>query len=862
MEKEKMPVLSVKYKIPSPRSGYIIRENLMQSLADIQTKKLTIIKAGAGSGKTTLLAVLIREMKLTEVRWLTLDLGMNQAFLFWRYLLEALEPYMMDGTDSLRSCFDGNIQREMLEQMIPVLASKITEEKEVILVLDDFQWIQEKYLLSLLDSFLTMLPKNFHLVILSREMPGIYLGSMYMEGSLLLIEEEQMRLSAEECQQFLTQTLQMDAAPEQLLSIVENANGWIGGAQLMAIAGRTGKNRPAVYANTGEQVIYEYIEREIFNVLSAEEQLFLKKTGVLSYFNEELCTRYLPEYNFRHMMKVILEKNLFVINIDEEKQEYRYHAILREFLLHMIEKDPEEKCALEKKAADICFSLGDYDESVRLLFECRAYGALMEKLLKMPQNAVTFSYMMQVPMNEIIRNVNFAYQYFFCYYVALQTEDCERIYRYIKEHMNEDETFQAFRHLKLFFDLDCEFKIVSVMTLEQIEEIPLNSVTKAYLLIKEAYFLFQDDRMEEALSYLDNAQKIYGETGNVYLRCFILFEASQILEQCGELAKALKYYTELCTVTEEIPTMKSPYHIGVAGVYIRQLRMKEAKEQLDLAKETMHSGVDSINSAYMYTLAEWYYIEGYPEKTIELIHSLSQKETYKSIFVSARLLRYPVYRGKNARLAAEFLKEYDASSDISKNMDTELLYAGIIYEQAETQTALKMAERLTANARKSANKMKIIEGALLLLRFLWDQGERGKRIQNLLLEALSYAVPEYLAQPFWFEQNCLEQILAEKGEELKKILSEKELKFLQYAFQPKEQKEPQKLNFTDGVEKLTVREREVLEEIARGSSNKEIAEHLCISLATVKTHLINIYGKLGVSNRMSAVNKMKSQEYQ
>jgi len=52
---------------------------------------------------------------------------------------------------------------------------------------------------------------------------------------------------------------------------------------------------------------------------------------------------------------------------------------------------------------------------------------------------------------------------------------------------------------------------------------------------------------------------------------------------------------------------------------------------------------------------------------------------------------------------------------------------------------------------------------------------------------------------------------------------------------------------------LTAREVEVLELVARGSSNADIAASLFISEATVKTHLLNIYGKLGVSDRASAV---------
>jgi DNA-binding NarL/FixJ family response regulator len=52
---------------------------------------------------------------------------------------------------------------------------------------------------------------------------------------------------------------------------------------------------------------------------------------------------------------------------------------------------------------------------------------------------------------------------------------------------------------------------------------------------------------------------------------------------------------------------------------------------------------------------------------------------------------------------------------------------------------------------------------------------------------------------------------------------------------------------------LSQRELEVLGLIARGRTNREAAAHLFISEATVKTHLLHIYGKLGVRDRAAAV---------
>jgi DNA-binding CsgD family transcriptional regulator len=57
---------------------------------------------------------------------------------------------------------------------------------------------------------------------------------------------------------------------------------------------------------------------------------------------------------------------------------------------------------------------------------------------------------------------------------------------------------------------------------------------------------------------------------------------------------------------------------------------------------------------------------------------------------------------------------------------------------------------------------------------------------------------------------------------------------------------------------LSAREREIMELVAGGKSNEEIGKVLFIGVGTVKWHTNNIFGKLGVKNRIQAVEKLRS----
>jgi LuxR family maltose regulon positive regulatory protein len=60
------------------------------------------------------------------------------------------------------------------------------------------------------------------------------------------------------------------------------------------------------------------------------------------------------------------------------------------------------------------------------------------------------------------------------------------------------------------------------------------------------------------------------------------------------------------------------------------------------------------------------------------------------------------------------------------------------------------------------------------------------------------------------------------------------------------------------LDPLSVRELEVLQLMAQGASNQQIAQELVIAIDTVKRHVSHIFSKLGVNNRVQAIKQARS----
>jgi LuxR family maltose regulon positive regulatory protein len=186
--------------------------------------------------------------------------------------------------------------------------------------------------------------------------------------------------------------------------------------------------------------------------------------------------------------------------------------------------------------------------------------------------------------------------------------------------------------------------------------------------------------------------------------------------------------------------------------------------------------------------------------------------------------------------------------------DEDLTLARVLLAQDEPAETLTLLDGMLSSAENAGRLGRVIEIQALRALALHARGDETAAL-GALARALALAGPEGYVQVFLDKGEPMAELLA--------VVSHPYARELLAAFEASQLPAPQpgpesrahKVSRQPAalVEPLTDRELEVLQLLAEGLTNPEIAQRLVISLPTVKTHTRNIYGKLGVHGRKQAV---------
>ncbi len=192
-----------------------------------------------------------------------------------------------------------------------------------------------------------------------------------------------------------------------------------------------------------------------------------------------------------------------------------------------------------------------------------------------------------------------------------------------------------------------------------------------------------------------------------------------------------------------------------------------------------------------------------------------------------------------------------------------LTYGRLLLVQERYREAGQFLNQISVKAKHTGRNAILISLLILEARCLQGQGEKPGA-QKKMASALKLAAPEGYLRRFLNESGYILDILRDcQGDrdfqadlslnsyinELLQTISGNSLEIISQS---------PSVSKSRLIEPLTNQELTVLRLLSSGLSNQEISDELVIGMSTTKWHLHNIYGKLGVKNRTSAIVKAQN----
>jgi LuxR family transcriptional regulator, maltose regulon positive regulatory protein len=332
-----MLLLQTKLVHPQLPLALVSRERLLRDLDAVSTHRLILLSASAGSGKTTLLSTWATHARAEarKVAWLSLDVLDNDPTRFWASVIAALRTYLPAVGETALLILH-TPQPTPIQTVLTTLINEILDlGSEVILVLADYQMIEDQAIHEALTFLLDHLPINLHLVLASRIDPDLPLSRWRTRGQMLEIRDPDLSFNQEEANSFLSQTLGFPFSVEEVNLLQNRTKGWIAGLQLAMLALRRQEDR-ATFLQTftgSHRYLMDYVQQEILKQQPMPLQQFLLQIAVLPRLNADLCQAVTGEPASQKLLEDLERNNLFLIPLDEQRQWYRFHDLFREVLL-------------------------------------------------------------------------------------------------------------------------------------------------------------------------------------------------------------------------------------------------------------------------------------------------------------------------------------------------------------------------------------------------------------------------------------------------------------------------------------------------------------------------------------------------
>jgi LuxR family transcriptional regulator, maltose regulon positive regulatory protein len=152
--------------------------------------------------------------------------------------------------------------------------------------------------------------------------------------------------------------LNLGLSAEHLALLQNHTEGWAAGIGLLVVSlDRSPADRDALIAQLGrtDRHVFEFLAEEVLDRQEPAMQDFLLKTSILTELTPELCAALTSRGDALSVLEELYRRNLFVVEVDEPGEVFRYHDLFKEFLLGRMKRElPEERVReLHRRAAEV-----------------------------------------------------------------------------------------------------------------------------------------------------------------------------------------------------------------------------------------------------------------------------------------------------------------------------------------------------------------------------------------------------------------------------------------------------------------------------------------------------------------------------
>jgi len=875
-------IIFTKIHIPLPHPTLVERPRLIEHLNQGCQAKLTLISAPAGYGKSSLVSEWTHENPF-PVTWLTLDKLDNDVARFIKYFVAALKRF--------KSTFGDTILPLLESPQIPshqnLLGGIVNELSSLdgphILVLDDYHVITNRTVHELIKFLIENLPSQIHLMILTRSDPPFSLSRLRARGQLVEIRATELKFTQTEAESFFNNIMKIGLSNADVNAFEERTEGWITGLQLVALAMQgfnTKQIAEFVNAFTGSHFyIVDYLVEEVLSHQPEVIREFLLRTSILDQMTGSLCNQITGRDDSQFILEKLEQENLFLIPLDDERQWYRYHHLFADVLssrlkslspdllpkLHISASEWYKENGLIPDAISHALEAADTEKAAELI-EQNSLALLMRgeftTLLSWIENVkvsadehpwiciyAAWAYTLSGKLDQVepwlIKAADGAagsrppnddllgHEAAIRAYAAASRGDAQAAISFAQRALSHlPETNQVIR---------------SVVTMT----------------LGTAYRLKGDSG--KACQALESAAQLGHQAGNLYLELGAKSGLADIFYGQGKLHQAYDTYDELLQVAtgpdgQRLQAAGMTY-AGLAMIAYEWGRLTTSEKYVGLAIEFCKKWGNITQLAGSYVMQSRLLLaEG---KLHDAQHALNSAEslshTYSLVpradsWLKAFRVHLWLAQG-NLEAAGRWAESYyslDLADEFSYVREAE--YAALVRVQIAQKRcceALDGISKLLVGAEAIGRTASLIELYVLRAVALQAVGNTAEAL-DALERALEIAQPEGYVRVFLDEGPLMFELLRYAGSRgieshyVAKILSEVK----QESDLPLHEQQPL-------IDPLSDRELELLQLLADGLSNQEIAEQLIIAVGTVKAHTVSIYRKLNVNSRMQAVARAR-----